>query len=84
MRPIINQLTVKGAAVAWVVDLRTHTRTWIYSLSLKLTTQRIDIFLRSFRVGFFFFFFLLFFSFFSNNGVKHPGIYHRFVSAELQ
>lgn len=54
MRPIINQLRVeKGAAVAWLVDVRTHTRTWIYSSSLKLTTQRIDILLRSFCVGFF-------------------------------
>lgn len=77
MRPIITQLRVKkGAVVAWLVDLRTHSRTWIYSLSLKLTTQRINTFLRSFRLSFF--------VFFLNKGEKHPGIYPRFVSAEPQ
>jgi len=47
MRAIINQLIVEqGAAVARVVGLGTLTLTWIYSSSLKLTTQRIDVPLR--------------------------------------
>ena len=81
----------KGAAGAWVVGLRTHThaRTWIYSSGLK----RIDIFppppppppsssssSSAFSYNFFFspdrrlFFFPC-----NKGGVKHPGIYHRFV-----
>lgn len=80
MRLIITLPTEdKGAVVyAWLVDLRTHahTRTWIYSPRLKLTTQRIDTFLPSFRHDFF--------QFFQSEAGKHPGNYLRFVRAELQ
>lgn len=54
---------------------------WIYSPRLKLTTQRIDTFLPSFRQGFFHLFLLFFIL---NEAEKHPGNYPRFVRAELQ